>query len=144
MITFRRSGTRAVVQIVTPLLLATIVAACGHFGTSPVHTPVTRPLTDGETIGSADRSASAGDQQVRTLLSLTCTGGRLAVRTRLEGLKAATDCAKIPPQSVLDRYLGQAVMISYAGGHLKIENPSAGTIDLVVDQGNVTVSDATP
>ena len=97
-------------------------------------------------MGKVDRSpgGTAVGSQVITLLNVICSNGHLVVTTNLKNIAATMDCAQQAPQASLDRFYGQAVSIAYANGRLRIENVSAGTLDLAVKDATVTDVNATP
>jgi len=128
-----------------PLLLVALASACVSGGV--FHPSATgRSMTDGETIGEASHpAAGAGTPtSVRTLLSVGCQSGRLTVRTNMEEIIAGIDCAKDQPAARYQPFLGQIVAITYTSGRLRFENPTAGTIEVPVQQAKVYKSDATP
>jgi hypothetical protein len=104
------------------------------------------PLAEGETIGTSEHSTggTAVASSVITLLTMTCTNGQLVVRTNLRTITGNMDCAQEVPQATLERFYGQAVGISYAGGRLRIESASVGRIDLAVRDAASADVNATP
>jgi hypothetical protein len=105
--------------------------AC-HSGSKKKLPVSTTPVADGESIGKIERSAggTAVVTEVRTLLTLSCDGAELTLRTNLETLTGGMDCARMVGQSIAARFLGQPVAVTYTGGAVQIENPTAGTIIL--------------
>jgi hypothetical protein len=104
------------------------------------------PLAEGETIGTSEHvtGGTTVASSVITLLTMTCTNGRLVVDTNLKTITGKMDCAQEVPQATLEHFYGQAVGISYAGGRLRIESASAGTIDLAVRDAASADIHATP
>lgn len=127
---FLRLLTRSLGAIAICAMIATM-AACGSSSPALKHV-VRTPIADGQSIGKIERSAggTAVVTSVRSLLSLTCRDGILTLRTNLEILTGKMDCAQMIAQAIADRFLGQAVVATYTGGNLQIENPNAGTIIL--------------
>jgi hypothetical protein len=111
------------------IVVATVACRSGSNTRRPA---ATTPVADGESIGKIERSAggTAVVTDVRTLLTLSCGNGELTIRTNLDALAGGMDCSRMVGQSVTDRFLGQPVVITYAGGAVQIENPTAGTIVL--------------
>jgi len=136
----RPSASRA------PAAIAIIFAAVLAFGACTTGgpgapTPVVRPLAAGETLGQVDH-ASAGTPTagVRTLLSVTCTRGRLVVRTNVDSITAPDDCKQPIPQATLDAFLGLPAVITYTGDHLIIAS-IAGGAKLTLTARNATIGD---
>lgn len=127
--------------------VAITVSGCS-FSTPPKKTPATRPhpLVEGETIGKIVHlpGGTAVASSVITLLGVTCTNGQVVVTTNNQTIRGKMDCAQIVPQATLERFYGQVVGISYARGRLRIESPSAGTIDLPVTEAASVGADAPP
>lgn len=116
-------------------------------GSKLKRTIATTPVADGESIGKIERSAggTAVVTDIRTLLTLSCSNGQLTLRTNLETLTGGMECSRMVGQSIADRFLGQPVAVTYSGGAVQIENPTAGTIILPnVKDLTRTNSDVTP
>jgi hypothetical protein len=131
-----------------PLLLAALVAlaaACTS-GRALQPSATGRPMTDGESIGEASHLvAGAGTPTgVRTLLSVGCQRGELTVHTNMESIIAGIDCTNDQPAARYQPFLGQIIAITYTGGRLRFENPTAGTLEVPVQQAKVYASNATP
>jgi hypothetical protein len=75
---------------------------------------------------------------------VTCANGQLVATTNLKTITAKMDCAQEVPQATLEHFYGQAVSISYAGGRLRIESVSAGTVELTVRDAASADVNATP
>ncbi len=132
------------------LLLATValalsvgaLVACGSNSSAKKSSTATHPLADGATIGKIERSAggTAVVTNVRSLLALSCREGEVTLRTNLEALIGSMDCSHMITQSIADRFLGQPVVVTYGGGNLQLENPTAGTI-VLPGVSNLSVTD---
>jgi hypothetical protein len=142
----RRPASRAATAIAIVALAGLAVAACALGISAKPKAAGSRPLNDGEEIGKVQRSAggTAAIEGVRTLLALTCREKQLIVTTNKESITAGMDCQQQPPQAALDRFLGRPVAVTYAGGRLRIENPSAGTLELPAADASITETHATP
>ncbi len=119
---------------------------CGE-GVRGKQTPTARSLSDGETIGKVDRASSPeSGVAVRTLLSVTCRGGQLIVRTNLDAISGGSDCKQPIPQAALDQFLGRPVVITYSGGKVVVESAGvAARLELEAQDATVgQVADATP
>ena len=139
----RRSRTLRIATNVATC--AAVLAACG--GSSGFRTSTeTRPLGDGESLGKIERLAggTAVTSNVRTLLTLACQNGQLILRTNQEAISGEMDCSKQIPQAALDRFLAQPVVITYNGERLRLENPSAGTLNLTVKGATTSALRAAP
>ncbi len=135
-----RGSTRAS-RVAAPLIAAAaaLVFVSCHSGTSGQPAPVVRALAPGETIGRVERaSAGTPESSVRTLLSVECKNGRLTVRTNVDSITAADDCAAPMPQSTLDQLLGMPAVVTYTGDRLVIENVGSG-VKLELPGKNATV-----
>lgn len=129
------------------LIVATALAAAAcSFNTASKKPTGTRPFADGETMGKIDRlpGGTAVASNVVTLLNVTSADGQLVVATNLTSIAAKMDCAQQVPQATLDRFYGQPVGIAYAGGRLRIESVSAGTLDFPANEATVTDVHAAP
>ena len=140
-----RPPTLTLAVLIVLALGAAAFGPCG--GSAPSKkTPATHPLAEGATIGKIERSAggTAVVVNVHTLLTLSCINGQLVVRTNLETLAGSMDCARMIPQSEVERFLGLPIVITYAGGRLRIESPTAGTLELPATDVSVSDVNATP
>lgn len=128
------------------ILVTALAAAACSFNTASKKPSGARPFAEGETMGKIDRlpGGTAVASDVVTLLNVTCSNGQLIVTTNLKSIAAKMDCAQQVPQATLDRFYGQPVGISYAGGRLRIESVSAGTLDFPANDATVTDVHATP
>lgn len=108
--------------------------------------PIVRQLAAGEVIGRVERaSAGTPESSVRTLLSVSCTGGRLLVRTNVDAITATGDCAAQIPQSTLDQMLGQPAVVTYTGDRLVIESAARGAkLELAAKDAVVGAIDGAP
>lgn len=126
--------------------LALLASACSS-GDGDSGTPESRSLSEGDTIGRIERlpGGTPVASDVRTLIALSCEAATLLVRTDEETITAPMPCDRLPPPSVVERFAGQPVAIAYAGGRLKIENETAGTLEFPVDGApQVRTDDVTP
>lgn len=135
---------RAAVPVIAAMAALAFVS-CGRT-TGPKPTSVTRPLAAGETIGRVERaSAGTPESSVRTLLSVSCTNGRLLVRTNADAITAVGDCATSIPQSTLDQMLGQPAVLTYTGDRLVIESAARGVkLELAAKNAVVGAIDGAP
>ena len=135
------SGPTRLCLFAVAFVTAAVGLAFGPCGTgvSGQPTPVVRQLAAGETLGKVDRTSSGTpDTSVRTVLSVTCKNGRLTIRTNVDAITAADDCAPPIPQSTLDQLLGMPAVVTYTGDHLVIENTVRG-VKLELPATNATV-----
>lgn len=135
---------RAALAVV--LVGACLAAACSFNTADKPNDAAGHTLADGETLGKIDRlpGGTAVVTSVITLLDLTCADGQVIVKTNLTSIVGKMDCQQAVPQSTLERFYGQSVSITYAGGRLKIESVSAGSLDLPVEDATSRDVDATP
>ena len=136
----------AAIAILVAFATAAFAFAACTTGGPGAPTPVLRPLAAGEILGHVDRaSASTPTAGVRTLLSVTCTGGRLVVRTNVDSITAPDDCTQVIPQPTLDGLLGLPAIITYTGDQLIIENVARG-VKLSLNARNAKIGgiDASP
>jgi len=133
-----------------PAALAVVAMAALAFG--PCGTGVrdkqpskARPMVAGEVLGKVDAPSPDGTPTVaRTLLSVTCREGVVVVRTNIDGISALMDCSRPVPQSSLDRFIGVPVVVTYTGDVLRVENITAGKLDIPATDARLGAIDATP
>ena len=122
------------------LIFSGAFAAAGcSFNTAKKVPSKNAELKDGDTFGKIDRlpGGTAVATSVITLLSLGCANGQVTVTTNLKVIVGKMDCEQQIPQASLEHFYGQSVSIAYAGGRLRIDSVSAGTIDLPVKDATV-------
>jgi hypothetical protein len=130
-------------------LLVVLTAGCddggGDGGDGSTDDPAAFEV--GETVGRIDRFAggTAVPSDPRTLVALTCEGGRLRAETDVETVTGEMDCDRMLDAAIIANFVGQPVAIRYAeGGRLIIESLRAGTIELPVSDPRLESDDATP
>lgn len=109
-------------------------------------TPGVRELDEGDQLGSIDRlpGGTAVASNVRTLLTVSCDGDVLNIRTNLESITADMPCDRLFPQTVIDKFIAKPVAISFGGGRLKVESDIEGTLDFPAEDPRVSDLNATP
>lgn len=134
--------------LATVITLVEILSACRSNATPRPTSATSRSQTgDSQSLGRIDRSGggTAVASDGRLFVSLSCVSGNLTLRTNLEVVHASMDCARVVPQSIIDRFVSQPVAVTYAGRAITIDSPTAGTIVLSeVKDFSVSSADATP
>lgn len=103
-------------------------------------------LEEGGELGEIERrpGGTAVATDVRTLVSVTCTDGTLFLRTSAELVRASMPCDRMPPQSIIDKFVSQTIAVRYADGRLTMDSVTAGTLELPATDPQVFATDATP
>jgi hypothetical protein len=135
---------------VSLLALVTLATSCGSSAgsKSPVATRASSTVrsSGGFSIGEIKRlpGGTAVPNDARTLMSATCTDGRLVVQTDRESVVGQMDCSQMIPAQVVDRFRGKPVAISYNNQRLHIESASEGTVELTVTNAAIGAGDVSP
>jgi hypothetical protein len=141
-------GPLRALQIASTLAVVAVAAmAFGPCGTGVrgKQPSKARPMVAGEVLGKVDAPVDgATPTAVRALLSVTCRDGEVIVRTNIDGISAINDCTRPIPQSLLDQFIGQPVVITYTGDVLRVENSAAGKLEIPAKDAKVGLIDATP
>ncbi len=135
---------RLALTLVMALTLASATAC--QTGSKAPREPGASQLDDGGELGEIERlpGGTAVATDVRTLVSVTCTDDTLFLRTSAELVRASMPCDRMPPQSIIDKFVSQTIAVRYAGGRLTMESVTVGTLEFPAENPKVFEDDATP
>lgn len=119
------------VLFVLTLLTIGWLAGCGGSDDGVTVTTPTVASGDNVTYGEIERlpGGTAVITSDHTFVSAVCDQGMITLTTTAARFTGNMDCAAMPTDEVINRFVDLQITINIGGGRLKIESPEGGSLD---------------